>query len=216
MHRAPALKVKSPIPAGPARTQQVVQAAAEVFLRYGYARTTMADIAKSAALSRPKLYLSFPDKESIFRAVIETMTTARFEAIKAGLGKHSGLEAKLRFACESWGAGGFDIVLSHPDSKDMFDVGFRPILEGYIAFEELLTDIMSAAIEPSGLKVTASELARVIVSGMKGFKDVAKDGNEMCTMIATLIEVVACALKSNETSANLQSVHGFPALNFPL
>lgn len=183
----------------PARTQQVIQAATGVFLRYGYARTTMADIAKSAGLSRPNLYLSFPDKESIFRAVIETMVAAKFEDIKTGLGKRSGLEAKLRFACESWGAGGFEVVLANPDSKDMFDVGFPPVLESYFAFEELLADILRESIELSGLKVKAPELARTIVFGMKGFKDVAKDGKEMRRMIAALIEMVTAALKSSDT-----------------
>ncbi|WP_454731795.1 MULTISPECIES: TetR/AcrR family transcriptional regulator [Cupriavidus] len=190
--------MKRTAPTDPARTRQVIQAAIDVFLRYGYVRTTMADIAKSAGLSRPNLYLSFPDKESVFRAVIETMVTAKFEDIKTGLGKRSGLEAKLRFACESWGAEGFEMVLANPDAKDMFDIGFPPVLESYFAFEELLADILGTSVELSGLKVKAPELARVIVFGMKGFKDVAKDGKEMRRMIAALIETVTAALKSSD------------------
>src|SRR5882762_6933784 len=113
------------------RRDQVVQAAIGVFLRYGYARTTMADIAQAAGLSRPTLYLTFPDKEGVFRAVIETMVAAKLATIRAGLTAQSSLEAKLRFACEAWGAEGFELVLTNPDAKDMFDVRFAPVREGY-------------------------------------------------------------------------------------
>jgi AcrR family transcriptional regulator len=179
----------------PSRPQQVVQAAIEVFLRYGYARTTMADIAKAAGLSRPTLYLSFPDKESIFRAVIETLVEAKFAVIRNGLAQRAGLDEKLRFACETWGAEGFEMVLANPDAKDMFDIGFAPVLETYLAFERLLAGILSAPIEQAGLKLKAAELARVIVFGMKGFKDVAKNGKEMRKMIATHVAVVTAALQ---------------------
>ena len=57
------------------RGDQVVQAAIGVFLRYGYARTTMADIAQAAGLSRPTLYLEFPDKDAIFHAVVDAMVS---------------------------------------------------------------------------------------------------------------------------------------------
>jgi len=51
--------------------QRVVERATEVFCRYGFARTTMGDIAERCEISRPALYLLFPDKEAIFTAVVE-------------------------------------------------------------------------------------------------------------------------------------------------
>src|ERR1700692_301931 len=163
-------------PSESSRPQQVINAAIEVFLRYVYARTTMADIAKAAGLTRPTLYLSFPDKESIFRAVVETMVETKFTAIRDGVARRSGLDAKLQFACETWGAEGFEMALANPDAKDMFDIGFTPVLKSYLAFENLLTDITRKPIEQAGLSVKAADVARVIVFGMKGFKDIAKDG----------------------------------------
>ena len=53
----------------PTRRDQIVEAATGIFWRYGYARTTMSDIAQASGLTRPTLYLSFPDKEQIFAAV---------------------------------------------------------------------------------------------------------------------------------------------------
>ena len=44
----------------------VYDAAAAVFARYGFRRTTMNDIAQSAGISRPALYLMFDNKEHLF------------------------------------------------------------------------------------------------------------------------------------------------------
>lgn len=52
---------------------RILDAALTNFSAYGFARTSMADIAKSADMSRPALYLHFRNKEEIFRATLETI-----------------------------------------------------------------------------------------------------------------------------------------------
>ena len=97
-----------------ARRRRVVETATGIFLRYGYARTTMADIAQAAGLSRPTLYLTFPDKEGVFQAVIETMVAAKLATIRNGLSGQPSLDAKLRFACEFMGSGGLRTGAGEP------------------------------------------------------------------------------------------------------
>lgn len=186
--------MKEEVTGSSARPQRVVEAAIGVFLRYGYARTTMADIAQAAGLSRPTLYLTFPDKERVFRAVIETMMAVKLSVIRQGLAERSGLQAKLRFACETWGAEGFELVLANPDAKDMFDLAFAPVREGYATFEELIAGLLREPLEKAGLDMPANELARVMVFSTKGFKDVARDGADMRRMIGTQVAVISAAL----------------------
>jgi AcrR family transcriptional regulator len=50
-----------------ARRDDIVRVAIGVFLRYGYARTTMRDIAQATGLTRPTLYLTFPTKSESLR-----------------------------------------------------------------------------------------------------------------------------------------------------
>lgn len=47
---------------------QILDAALPVFVRYGFRKTSMADIAQAAGISRASLYLSFSNKEELFRA----------------------------------------------------------------------------------------------------------------------------------------------------
>lgn len=50
-----------------ARRESILLAATSVFLRYGFKKTSMDDLARAAGLSRQGLYLHFPTKEALFK-----------------------------------------------------------------------------------------------------------------------------------------------------
>jgi AcrR family transcriptional regulator len=50
---------------------KILQAAQEVFNRYGYAKSTMDDIAREMGKGKSSIYYYFTSKEDIFKAVIE-------------------------------------------------------------------------------------------------------------------------------------------------
>ncbi|MCE9573415.1 MAG: TetR/AcrR family transcriptional regulator [Deltaproteobacteria bacterium] len=54
----------------PARQQAILAAAALVFARYGFKKTSMDDLARAVGLSRQGLYLHFPTKEALFKAAM--------------------------------------------------------------------------------------------------------------------------------------------------
>lgn len=181
----------------PSRRTRILKAATAVFLRYGFAKTTMVDIAEATGLTRPTLYQEFPDKESVFHAVVDDMVATKLAEIRAGLGRRKTLEAKLRFACDAWGAEGFDLVRAHPDAADMFAMGFSSVCRGYEGFGELLEEILREPVgrTPSDQGAqSARDLARMMVYAIKGFKDIAKDGADIRRLIATQVAVVAAAL----------------------
>ncbi len=49
--------------------KRVLDAALRVFARYGYRRTSMADVAEEAGMSRPALYQWFANKGALFQAL---------------------------------------------------------------------------------------------------------------------------------------------------
>lgn len=51
--------------------EQIVEAAREVFAKYGYRKTTIEDIAKSVYRAKSSIYHYFGGKDEIFRAVVE-------------------------------------------------------------------------------------------------------------------------------------------------
>jgi len=178
-----------------ARRDDVVRAAIGVFLRYGYARTTMGDIAQAAGLTRPTLYLTFPYKERIFTAVVEKMIEDKLIEIRGGLPRQKSLETKLRFACNAWAAEGYELVQAHPDAADMFDLGFKSVCAGYDQFGALLAEILDEPLGRSSLELSARDAARAVVFAMRGFKDVATSGAEMRGLIETHVKLVAGAIE---------------------
>ncbi|MDB5779184.1 MAG: bacterial regulatory s, tetR family protein, partial [Polaromonas sp.] len=53
-----------------ARPQELLAAALTVFVERGYAATRLDDVATLAGVSKGTLYLYFPSKEDLFRAVV--------------------------------------------------------------------------------------------------------------------------------------------------
>jgi AcrR family transcriptional regulator len=176
------------------RRAHIVGAATPVFLRYGFGRTTIADIARAAGLTRPTLYLTFPDKESVFRAVVEAMVEEKMSQIRAGILDLSTVDERLLYACNAWAAEGYELMQAYPDARDMFDLGFKSVCAAYQAFEDQIADILKEAVDRSALDLSPAKLARSIVYALKGFKDIAADSADLRTLIATLVAVVSAAL----------------------
>ncbi|ABE30319.1 TetR/AcrR family transcriptional regulator [Paraburkholderia xenovorans] len=180
----------------PSRREGIVNAASETFLRYGYARTTMADLAKAAGLSRPLLYLEFQDKADVFRAVAEQVARELERRIRAELDALPNLRTQLNLACEIWVVETFDLISAHPDAKDFFDLGPELLGQSYDAFEVLIADILSRA----GAK-QARALARLLVSASKGFKESASDGKDLRKLLQLQIDALVGYIERNAHAA---------------
>jgi AcrR family transcriptional regulator len=156
----------------------------------------MGDIAQTAGLTRPTLYVTFPDNEQIFTAVVDKMIADKLGEIREGLPCLKTLERKLRFACDAWAGDGYDLVQAHPDATDMFDLGFKPVCAGYDKFGALLAEILETPLKQSSLDLSPAQVGRTIVFAMRGFKDTATSGGEMRELIANHIKLVATAIGS--------------------
>jgi AcrR family transcriptional regulator len=61
----------------------VLTSAVEVFGRYGFQKTSMEAVAKAAGISRPGLYLLFPNKEQLYRATMQGVMERAQQAMEA-------------------------------------------------------------------------------------------------------------------------------------
>lgn len=177
------------------RRERIVDAGLDVFLRYGHARTTMGDVAEKAGISRPALYLVFPNKEDIFTAVIARLIADSLQQYRAALPRLRSLDRKLHYCCEQWAGHGYDLAQMHPDAKDVFNLAFAPVRKMYAELESFLAELLRDAVAASKLKTTPEELARILIFGMRGFKDIAADAADMRRLIALQVDVVLASIK---------------------
>jgi AcrR family transcriptional regulator len=79
------------------KKEQVLQAASEVFARFGFDKTTLDDIGRRAGLNKASLYYYFKNKEEIFIAVVLSETQAFTEDLQHKTLEISDVREKIRF-----------------------------------------------------------------------------------------------------------------------
>ncbi len=169
------------------RRTAVVHAATEVFLRYGYARTTMVDLAGAAQVSRPTLYELFPGKEQIFSAVVRSLSQTALQQYREMLPNIQSLKEKLHRFCTDWGTHGLKLVELHPDAKDLFDLAVPAVREMYEDFIHFLIEVISSEKHASPIPV--EKLVRNLVYSLRGLEDAAADVRQMDEMIGLQVDV---------------------------
>jgi AcrR family transcriptional regulator len=76
--------------------EQLVQAARQVFARYGYKKTALDDIAREARKGKSTIYYYFKSKDEIFKAVIDAEAEIRVKAIEEKISGISDSQEKLK------------------------------------------------------------------------------------------------------------------------
>lgn len=82
------IKKLQPIPRGPSEhtvRDQIVEAAAEYFSRYGYEKTTVSDLAKEIGFSKAYIYKFFATKQAIGEVICSNTLSAILNAINEGM-----------------------------------------------------------------------------------------------------------------------------------
>ncbi len=86
-----------------ARQAHVLETALTVFVRHGFRKTSIEDIAKAAGISRQGIYLHFKDKDAIFSASIQKALDDGLQAANRILDDDRlMLEEKLFKALDEW------------------------------------------------------------------------------------------------------------------
>jgi AcrR family transcriptional regulator len=79
--------LREPADPNAARRAAILDAAAGVFMRFGYKKTSMDDLARAAGLSRQGLYLHFPTKEELFKEGVKRLIEGTRAAGRAALAR---------------------------------------------------------------------------------------------------------------------------------
>jgi AcrR family transcriptional regulator len=78
------------------RINTILKAAQKRFGMYGLEKTTMSEIAKDVGISKASLYYYFPDKEHLYKEVVEMEQASFFELVDKNLQEAIGPEKMLK------------------------------------------------------------------------------------------------------------------------
>jgi AcrR family transcriptional regulator len=86
-----------------ARPGELLEAALQLFVQKGFAATKVEDVAAMAGVSKSTLFLYFPTKEDLLKAVVRENLAQHFPAWNQAFESFEGSSAEmLRFALYSW------------------------------------------------------------------------------------------------------------------
>jgi AcrR family transcriptional regulator len=162
------------------RVSALLEAAVGVFARFGYRKASMDDVARAAGVSRQGLYLSFANKEELFRrAVAHSLRNQLAAAISALSRAEDDLEIRLIAACVAW-SGRFVGSLG-ADAADLMcastSLAGATLGEYEWQFEEALASAINAS-RLAGVCAAAdldiADLARALHATARGLKQSCK------------------------------------------
>jgi AcrR family transcriptional regulator len=86
----------------PVRRRRILDTALAIFLRFGFRKTSMDEVARAADISRQGLYLYFQNKEDLFRDTIRTSLSDGLAAAEVELSRDAPIGARLVGALDAW------------------------------------------------------------------------------------------------------------------
>jgi AcrR family transcriptional regulator len=177
------------------KKKRIIGAAKSVFLKYGYRRVTMNDIASAAEMSRPALYLVFSKKEDVFGGVVRELAREISTEVNRGLASIESPLEKLKFVCEVWMVRTFDWITKSAEAKEIYEGSheFAPeaVAESVLTFElDLTTAIASFPKGALPKGISDSRAAHLLAAAITGLKKTCRTSAELREKIHTLIAMM--------------------------
>ncbi|MBX4897802.1 TetR/AcrR family transcriptional regulator [Rhizobium bangladeshense] len=181
----------------------ILDSALPVFARYGFQKTTMADIARTAGISRASLYLAFNSKEELFRAGSVRAHRLTMAEVEAVLDRVGDVIDRIAAANSAFQEGLIAPFGKSENAKELFDANMELAEDITIAARSKLISLLSEAVEDAQdrgeIDLAASgarpaDLAALIAAAMDGIKHNFRADGSSDDSIRLLMRVLRLAL----------------------
>lgn len=156
-------------PRNPERLAGLRAAATRVFARFGYRRTTMGEIAQEAGMSRPALYLLYPNKEAIFRDLAQAILSEGLDAAAAAWAPGAPVDPGLEAALLAKELPLFRLLAESAHAAEIFAAGNQMLEDLHRDHEAQFIALLTARLEAAGSPEAAIR-ARLIAHALHGLK----------------------------------------------
>ena len=185
------------------RREAILNAALIQFMRYGFRRTSMEDIAQETGVSRASLYQHFRNKEEIFRSLAERLHEQALEAAETALKGEGRVGDRVRGALEGKVVRFLDLVAESPHGAELVDESGRLCGDLAVATEErfqrLLADalrdgVRNGEIDLQGAGLSAPAAAELLRLAAHGLKPPNADSSQFRRRLERLVDVFFAGL----------------------
>ena len=176
MSKEPAPAARAAPPTDDGRRRALLEAAIGVFMRFGYRKTSMDEVARTAQISRQGLYLHFSTKEDLFRSAVEHVLKTALKATGAAFrDPELDLPARLGRAFDLW-VGRYAGMMGG-GASDLAQAMGNLVGPLYARYEGAFVDSVAKAMTAGGLVapyravgLSARNLAETLYATARGLK----------------------------------------------
>ena len=150
------------------RRSRILGGARAAFLRYGFERASMADIASGAGVSRTALYHYFPGKEDVLRAVVDELQAKTLNAAAKALKESETLSAALTGLLKAKFGLTLALTTESPHGVELVEATHRLTTPAIIAADQALHALVVKALKRYGKTKEADAVADTLIAAAKG------------------------------------------------
>jgi AcrR family transcriptional regulator len=165
---------------------RALHSAYQVFLRYGFKRTTMDDIAQDAGMSRPALYLLFKNKTEIFRALAKSICDRCILSAEAALKTKLKKPEKLRAILDLAMLDVMEELANSPHGDELMGVEYELAADIDTYWHKKICRVLAVAI--GGTEATTR--ATLILDAINGMKKRGLKVDDIRLNIMSLLKLV--------------------------
>lgn len=160
----------------------VFEAAADVFSRYGFRRTSMNDVAEAAGISRPALYLMFDNKEDLFRQLASFRQAEAIEAAVVVLSGAGPVADRVNRAILAYERVFYEPIAGSPHGAEFMDLNLSVASDDLVRGRDRLVGHIAASLEEAlargeirfaDASMTPSDFAQLLMFSINGMKKAA-------------------------------------------
>lgn len=181
-----------------AKEEAIEAIALKLFLRHGFRKVRMGDIAKACETSRPSLYAIFPNKEAIFASIVDRHTRTNLAVTQKTLKAQTGAKARLEAIVEVWIIEAYAMGVNSENAAELSNCAptFAPeatSLMWQTVESQILETLRAEARKKRDPAVT--ELAHVLTWALRGAKAASVNLADLRRLVQGLIGMTLATLE---------------------
>jgi AcrR family transcriptional regulator len=158
------------------RANVILNAALAVFARYGFKRASMEDIALEAGISRPALYLVYPNKGAIFTGLAQAMAARACELASAAWREDKTFAAGLSDAALALNLEAWRLVKGSPHGGELMSDNGAVVSQITAEVDTHFIALIEERLKGQGQEPA---MAHVLAAALHGIKDKAKSEDDL-------------------------------------
>lgn len=188
----------------------ILCSALQVFVAYGFRKTSMDDIARAAGMSRPALYQVFKNKTDIFRGLAAEMMADAERKARAGFSMEGTFREKLHRAMDMSILEMHRFVEQTAHGKELVGISHELASDISEEWTDALAEIVADGIQQASAQgmadlsrfhADAQTIARIFTLALEGLKNEVEKDRPVEPRLRALADFIADAIEPAPRSA---------------